>query len=404
MASVWEELGFVRNPFEPLPLTTPEEIENLFVGREKEVRELKGILSSPTSRTVVEADAGYGKTTFVNRVFYELSKERKDFLVIPRVIGIESAAAGAEAKYRVALELISRIESIGLRSHLKRKFKEIVRERSKLELQLSLFAYAPPLGAQLQIGRKTEFPRIPSYLPEVLVSRISDLIPELGLSCAVVALNNLDALPDALFGEVLNELRDFIQTRNLSFVLLAGRGFYRRAEIELPRWRGVLSAGPIELIGFSKREIEEILDRRVKYYSKSERAENPFEPSLLSLLIECSGGNLRWLLSTLSYLRAKIPTSVRIVNKRLAETFLKARAESRLQSLTRSEQKVIQAMVRYGKEVYSADCAFQKLSGLKQAWLFQLLTSLERKGELSVRWEGLRKMYSLHPDYKFLAS
>jgi len=61
-------------------------------------------------------------------------------------------------------------------------------------------------------------------------------------------------------------------------------------------------------------------------------------------------------------------------------------------------------MVRYGKEVYSADPVFQKLSGLKQAWLFQLLASLERKGELSVRWEGLRRMYSLHPDYKFLVT
>jgi len=400
----WERWNLKQDPFDPKPLESVEELDNLFVGREGERAELKSVLASPGIRDAVEADAGVGKTTFVNKVFSELIRKQAGFLIVPKTIKIESLVAGAEVKCKVAAELVATLRSQVDKKHEK-IVEKLVDEGRKLEIAIWSSIPLFPIGGSISIKKEEKLSfGLLSHKAEDIIYKISDLLPELGFKSAVIAINNLDALPENSFNEVLNELRDFIYTpKNISFVLLANLGFYDFAQSRLPRWEGVLSAFPIQLKKFSRDEIIEIVERRINFYAvPSQKPVNPIQDELMSYLCELADGNLRWVLSTLGGLAARAPSIEDKITLEIARPILVNRANQRLARLTPAEQKIILALAKYGRETYSADKKFQEISKTSQGGLSQLFTRLESKGELNKRQDMRKICYSLIPDYKIL--
>lgn len=74
--SLWQPFGLRSSPFfqdELKPSATAERPISLFVGRRKEVERLtRRLVSDSASRTIIEGDAGIGKTSFVNRLKAEV--------------------------------------------------------------------------------------------------------------------------------------------------------------------------------------------------------------------------------------------------------------------------------------------------------------------------------------------
>src|ERR1035437_2658092 len=80
MGSLWSGFGLKDDPFFQQPLDPGRDTEHpasrLFVGREEELRLLlEQVLSSSTSRVVVEGNAGVGKTSFINRAKVEMQQQ-----------------------------------------------------------------------------------------------------------------------------------------------------------------------------------------------------------------------------------------------------------------------------------------------------------------------------------------
>ena len=74
--SLWQPFGLRSSPFfqdELKPSATAERPISLFVGRRREVERLtRRLVSDSASRTIIEGDAGIGKTSFVNRLKSEV--------------------------------------------------------------------------------------------------------------------------------------------------------------------------------------------------------------------------------------------------------------------------------------------------------------------------------------------
>jgi GTPase SAR1 family protein len=410
----WERWNLRQNPFEPRPLESAEEIEGLFVGREGELSEIKKVLSSPGVRVAIEADAGAGKTTFVYKIYNELLKERQDVLVAFPTIRLGPYATGAHIKSNAALALASALMSLKKSGKLKRgkrkKLDEIIGQARELKitgLQMggSFFPPAITVGVGLEHAPKVETLSFLSHSAEDLARMISELLPELGLTTAIVALNSFDVLHEEHLETILQDLRDFVFTRNVSFLLLGGRGFYERTQL-LPRWRGVFSAFPIELKPFDEKTMLNIIERRIRFYSLSNKTPiSPVTPQLLDYLCELAGDNLRWLLSTLSELGTHFLDMPRIDDRitiDTAEPALKVWALRKLESLSAGPKKILKKMIEYNKETYSADKEFQKFAKCTQPWLHRVLGELEAGGHVIKRYEGKKTLYFVGPDYKIL--
>ena len=400
----WEKWNFRMNPFEPQPLESREELQNLFVGREQELRKAKGILASPGSRIVVEADAGVGKTTFVNKIFSELTEEHPDILVVPKTIKLESYL-GAEAKWKISTALAAVLKDLKAEKKWKGRIKHLVAEARKLEIEgVSIgLGFIPGIA----LKRRDEIPTGPvSHLAEEVKTSVETLLPKLGYRCALVALNNLDALPDEHRKSTLNEIRDFLYSKTISFILLADDGFYEKAQSDLPRWRGFLSIDPVALPPFSSDDMVEIIEKRLTFYSMpTKEAVNPIAEDLIEFLCETSAGNLRWTLSTLGTLASTLlerPSTEDVMTTEMALPTLRAKAQLRLIRLTGAEQKLILKLTEYGRESFSTDKKFQDMTGYPQARLSQLFNSLHRAGHLVKNYKVRKAYYSPAPDYRLL--
>ena len=74
MTNVWVQYGLESDPYFVNPLDSRKDSRfpiSLFVGREKETKEvLNWVASSDNSRIVIEGEAGVGKTTFIQNIKY----------------------------------------------------------------------------------------------------------------------------------------------------------------------------------------------------------------------------------------------------------------------------------------------------------------------------------------------
>lgn len=410
----WERWNLAQNPFNPRPLETTKELKELFIGREKELTELRKILFSPDARVVVEADVGAGKTTFVYRVFSELF-DKKEFLIMLPTIKLGPYTSGPDIKSCVALALVNALDRLQ-KSHKfnrkqKNKLRDVIsrsREFKTLTLQLgaSLFPPGPAVGVGFGARGRVERLAPLGSLAESLFHEVSELLPQLELRGAVFALNNFDTIQEELLEDILQDIRELVFTRNFSFVLLGGKGFYEKTQ-SFRRWMGVFTAFPIRLEPFSKKTMLEIINRRINFYSlPNKKPICPATPQLLEYLCDLAGDNLRWLLFTISALGnhfLDMPVTGEQIDVAEAKLFLKMQAFRKLESLPHGLQKILKKMIEYGNETYSADREFLRFANCTQPWFYRALKELESGEHLLKRYEGRKVLFSVGPDYRVLA-
>lgn len=406
----WERWELRRNPFDARPLESQSELEHLFVGRGKELSKVERALSSPNCRLAIEADIGTGKTTFVNKVYSEMEKEGTKLLVPRPPVRVGFFTTGAEIKSQVAVALASALRIIRkfkLKRQHKKKIDEILGEAKRLRitgLQLGTSLIPPAITASIGVERvRRKELAFFGNSADALIRDVLELLPHLGLDGAIVAINSFDVLHEESFEPTLEDIRDHVLTQGISFLLLGGRGFYERTQT-LKRWRGVFSARPIDLGPFSKEEMLEIINRRIRFYSDGEGV-TPIAPDLMTYLCDLAGNNLRWLLSTSSDLAIDFLDSPAIEDQitiDVAKPILTAWGLKRMERLQEGPKKILTKMIKYDREVYSADKEFRKFAKCTQPWLHRVFSELEAGGHLVKRYEGKKVLYSIGPDYKIL--
>lgn len=74
MSSIWPEFGFRESLYASTPIPPSAEGENLLVGRERELKQLRVRLASSTLHPTIEGENGVGKTSLVSVAGYQLLK------------------------------------------------------------------------------------------------------------------------------------------------------------------------------------------------------------------------------------------------------------------------------------------------------------------------------------------
>ena len=130
--NVWQNYGFRVDPYETTPIGADEEGDQLLVGREREVRQLRMLVSSSNMHPTIEGPNGVGKTSVVAVACYRMQRDfansssQAPMLALGRALQLASDVTTAEFVRKVYLAVAqAMIEHHGLLSKLDRPIPRI---------------------------------------------------------------------------------------------------------------------------------------------------------------------------------------------------------------------------------------------------------------------------------------
>jgi hypothetical protein len=300
IANLWEPFGLRGTPFfqDELRPLDPEHPVDLFVGRRDEVSLVaRRIASDTATRTVVQGDAGVGKTSFINKIKSEVT--RAGVATYEHPIRIQSGST-AGSLIADALRLLLRIRlAAKWRSDPEGFWSRTTRLLEGEELvggSLSAFGVGGGMSRGFvapQVGLDSLY----EHLGEAL-----RLIRKDAPGGVLIHVNNLENLTEddaAEASALLRDLRDHLMLPGAHWVFGGATGvdevFRRFAQVD-----GIFPAA-VTLAPISPAEMEDLLRRRYKHLSISgRRTVAPVEVSVAARLYGLYQGDLRSFLRLLA--------------------------------------------------------------------------------------------------------
>ncbi|HET7234361.1 MAG TPA: hypothetical protein VFJ16_30385 [Longimicrobium sp.] len=290
--NLWNPYGLRSSPFfqNELRAGDPSHPVSLFVGREEEsLRVRRRILSDPASRTIVQGAAGVGKTSFVNWIKSEMTREGVVTYEHPIRITSDSTRLTFVAD---SLRMLARIRSASGLSGKNREFWE--RTARFLEGAELVGGSATLHGFGVGVSRSYVAPQAPTdSLYEHLGQAIAHLRDELGAPI-LLHVNNMENLEDpAATAVLMRDLRDYLLLEGAHWIFVGALGIEDDVFRVYTQVSGIFPAAET-LQPLEPRQIEQLLQRRYEHLAlPGQRRVAPVEPAAAAELYRLYQGDLR---------------------------------------------------------------------------------------------------------------
>lgn len=310
MPSIYEDWGFLSNPFTTSPLDATERGEKLLVGRADELSRLLRRLENGPKIPTIEGGIGVGKTSLVNIAAYKLMKayatQESELLFLPcrRAFQLTSRESAEDLTNNVIREvaqtLIEKAEEFQVLGHE-------LKDQRALDRWLNSPTFTSVQGglqvlvAGISGGKSTSqntgegFDR--SGFRKLVCDWLEEIFPDHkgGVVCIIDNMELLQQSSEAK--QAIEFLRDELLTINgLKWVLCGANGIIQSV-VASPRLDGILFS-PLSVGGIPDDRIAEVYHSRVE---ASERfagsASLPISVTAFEVLYEALNRNLRSLLS-----------------------------------------------------------------------------------------------------------
>ncbi len=307
----WQTFGFKDDPLKTSPII--KATLDLFTGHGEDVKICSAVLSGGDARIVIEGARGVGTTSFAN--YIRFTAEAKKIYFTPRTeIKVEK---GWQMETLLAAIISNIIREIELRS----EFDDIVSDdrfmsAKSLSSQIaetyrsfgvSAFGFGGNYGKQA--GIVTQPLIVPSPVLGHHLEDLITLVKEIGYKKGIlIQLNNLD------IGEIhsedemkylFNALRDYTQMEGSGWLFVGDIGLRRFIAQDVDRLDDIIShEAYIEPLPIS--ELSGMIDRRIKFYGESNKAELPIEMPVFDYLHRITSGRLRYIFGLASRLMNKL--------------------------------------------------------------------------------------------------
>ncbi len=402
-APTWELYGFTSNPFDTSPLLVQGGLLPIasFTGRKKEVEQLESLFrSSGGSRAFVCGDIGVGKTSLVNYVrhsasirgFFTPFKEvsiRKDWnadqFVLNTLHGFYATLRLLESK-PVSSEMYDRLEAL----------VSLPNPHSKLTgIQIAGFG-----GEIAETGGQMN-----ALTSSALQQFLQDLVAEIKQTTkhdVIVHYNNIERLPEGVFRDLFEDLRDFFQTPYVHFVFVGNLTTLGWVQ-STPRVASIMSDTPIMLKPLSMEETKQALAKRFdKLRIANLTYVVPYTPEALEQLYNLYSGNMRDILNSLSTAcLAATKERPLVLDKNALTRVLRYVAETRLVREIPPRAKELLLVSVEHDEITNRHLA--RLLGIARSNVSKYTRELEQRGCMFVRRkDGKDKFWSVDPKIKWL--
>ncbi|MFQ6056623.1 MAG: hypothetical protein ACE5J3_11655, partial [Methanosarcinales archaeon] len=290
--SIWKELGFKENPYDPRPLKPVEEDAKLFVGRSEESKQFAiNVSSLKGGSIIVEGRIGVGKTSFVNIQQYRCWKSIKNFLPSFETVLIQDNTDSLTFMLSSLSNALHSLMKIHREKEIKNNqvFNEVLNNISKTSV----------LGSGAG-ATKTIAPSQPIavVMPTILhlAGKFIKELQKFGYEGVIIPINNLDIIDESIVANFLSQIRDIALIREgFIWVLIGQEGLFSALESKAPRVSEVITGSPILLKPLSLREVKQAIERRIATLKLRESVDLPIHTDIIELLYEVSGGEIRYI-------------------------------------------------------------------------------------------------------------
>lgn len=350
----WQTFGFKDDPLKTSPIT--KSTLALFTGHTEEVRVCMDVLTGSNVRIVIEGARGVGTTSFGN--YLRFSAEKKKLYFTPKTeIKVEQ---GWRSETLLAAIISNFIREIELRPEFEKlisdqRFQSAKALSSRIaETYRSFGVDAFGFGASYgkQAGVVTQPVIVPSPVLGHHLEDLITLVKEAGYKKGVLfQLNNLD------IGEIhdseemkylFNALRDYTQTEGSNWLFVGDIGLRKFIAQQVDRLDDIISY-EVRIDPLPETDFLEMLDKRVRFYGESEKAELPIDQDVFHYLYRITNGRLRYIFGLTSRLmkRLYIGDLTDKVTLDIAKPMLMKLGRDRVQrsDITEVEEQVLKLLV-----------------------------------------------------------
>jgi AAA+ ATPase superfamily predicted ATPase len=313
--------GFSENPFAPKTLESPEELEQLFVNRETEIKEIYNGLTTTNGGIVygITGLRGSGKSSLLNKVLYEIEKKGKGL-----VLKIDASGKYREIEFLESL-LGGICEGLKYKNPSNRLKAEIARIQSNLyfapmisEMDASPKAYERTIastiydvfGSDISAQKHTTLKsgiekQLRHYNKSTIINEIlhflKNIREEMGAERLIIAIDETDKCEFVDAYELFNCIKPVFQSKCSNFVFVGTCEFYenfkksfsdhtRESSITSSIFHYMVYVEPFDKSS-DKSLLREMIQKRLKFYStKIGGGANPFQGEAMKMIFEVSNG------------------------------------------------------------------------------------------------------------------
>lgn len=396
----WQAFGFKDDPLKTSPIT--KSTLELFTGHREEVKICSSVLTGSNVRIVIEGARGVGTTSFAN--YLRFNAEAKKIYFTPRTeIKVEKGWRSETLLAAIISNFVREIELLPNSEKLisDKRFQSAKALSSRIaETYRSFGVDAFGFGASYgkQAGSVTQPIVVPSPTLGHHLEDLIALIRELGYKKGVLLqLNNLD------IGEIhsqkemkylFNAMRDYTQIDGSNWLFVGDLGLRKFIAQHVDRLDDIISyEAKINPIPVS--DLSELLNKRVRFYGESEKAELPIEKDVFYYLYEITEGRLRYIFGLISRLMSRLYVGdlTDKVTLDIAKPMLMKLGKDRVHrsDISAMEEGTLQLLVILPNATPSSIA--KKLKKTSQ-YIGRVLSSLVDKGLASSQKEGRERTYT----------
>ncbi|MBI5047217.1 AAA family ATPase [Candidatus Micrarchaeota archaeon] len=398
LGSIWELYGLRANPFSTNPLLVKGGILPLdcFYGRNDELNRIaKMFRSEGGTRMLIVGEPGVGKTTLVN---FARSKAIENGFFSPfQEIKVQSEWTGDDLILNTLCAIYSTLKLLGENPDTKKlveKLKHIVDLYEIKDRDFSVNAFGTGLG--YDEARTVYKPSMTSsFILELFQESIEDL-KKAGYREIILHYNNFELLEEdeGRLKNLLNQIRDFLQTPNVHFIFVGSKGLPAILQ-GIPRVSAIFQDTPIKLDSISKTDLLSVIEKRIEVLKiPNLNTVKPCTNNAVLLLYKIYDGNMRAIFNSIStaILETVKDTPITLDDKHV-KAVLSTVAKKRFTSkLSPAMQKVLNALIEAGE---ATNKQLSEKTGMAPQNISKYLKDLSNAScVFMLRSEGKEKFYA----------
>ncbi|MCK4608607.1 MAG: hypothetical protein KAT71_03920 [Gammaproteobacteria bacterium] len=395
----WESLGFKENPFSTDPITI--DTLPLYIGHAEEVEICNDVVSQKDILMIIEGQRGVGTTSFAN--FLRFSMQKQKLYLTPRnEIRVNPDWSLETLLSAIISNTIREIEFFQPTKITKdKRFQDAKSLSTRIAETYRSFGI-DAFGVGVSYGRNSGISSQPVIVPaSVLGHHLEDLATLVKLSGykhgILLQLNNLDIgtiHEEKYLRYLFNALRDYIQTRGISWILVGDIGLRRFITQQVDRLDDIVTY-EAEITPLNRSEFDELIQKRIEYFRSNPKVYIPIDHEVFTYLYDVTKGRLRYIFGLLHRLITRVhvgdltdkltldiakPMVIRLAKERIAK-----------QKLTSTDEQLLQLLVKLNQACVS-DLAKQTKKSIN--YVSNILAKLLKLKLVTFQKQGATRQYS----------
>ncbi len=381
----WEPLGFKENPFNTEPIL--QDTLALYTGHEQEVKTCLKMLTQKNVLMVIEGARGVGTTSFANYLRFT-SQGKMDYFTPRNEIRVEPNWNLETLLAVIVSNIVREVEFFQPEKVTKdKRFQEAKALTMRIAEAYRSFGIEA-FGFGVNYGKSAGATSQPVIVPSSVLGHhledLSALIQSAGYQYGLlIQLNNLDV--EVIHEEdhlryLFNALRDYIQTRGMSWLLVGDEGLRQFIAQQVDRLDDIVNH-EISITPIEKLEYDLLIKKRLEFFRINKKVASPIEPAVFSYLYEVTKGRLRYIFGLLQRLIGQLhvgdltdrltldiakPMVMKLARDRIARNRLSPGEEQILSSLVALKSSSVSQLAKATrKSINYTSNLLVKLAGLR---------------------------------------